>query len=66
MKTPFIVYAEQKGFQLENHPSDATFVIIKNCTEKQGQDFCKKFKASGSACGKNSENYKIGNFGKYN
>jgi hypothetical protein len=66
MKTQFIYYAENLKLEVESHPSDVNFLIIKNCCEKQGQELCKKFKASGSACGKNGEHYKIGNFGKYN
>jgi hypothetical protein len=66
MKTEFIYHAEKLNLKVESHPSNINFLIIKNCSEKQGQDLCKKFKASGSICGKNGEHYKIGNFGKYN
>lgn len=61
----FINYAEKLNLKVKIHPSDSSFLIIENCTELQGREFCKTFKASGSSCGRNGENYKIGNFEKY-
>lgn len=66
MKTQFILYAEKKDLTIKIHPTDVNFVIVENISEKQGAELCKKFKASGSSCGRNQEHYKIGNFGKYN
>jgi hypothetical protein len=65
MITQFITYAEKRNLNIKKHPSDTKFLIIENCTLKEGAELCRKFKASGSLCGKNGEHFIIGNFGKY-
>lgn len=56
---------QEKKLQIELHPSDVNFLIIKNCTFEKGSKLCAKYKASGMSSGKNHEDFQIGNFGKY-
>ena len=60
------IFMEQNpNLKIDNHPSDTNFLIVRNCDLKTGAKLCAKYGASGSLCGKNSEHFKIGNFGKY-
>ena len=51
---------------IDFHPSDKSFLIIRHCTFDKGSELCKKYKASGSNVGKSSQDFAIGDFGKYN
>lgn len=52
--------------KIESHPSDINFLIVRNCNQLEGQKLCKKYSASGLICGKESQDFMIGNFGRYN
>ena len=61
------IFVEQnKKLKIDCHPSDTKFLIVRNCDFKTGAELCKKYRASGMSSGKNSEDFQIGNFGKYN
>lgn len=57
---------DNKKLIIDSHPTQTQFIIIRNCTFKQGAELCKKYKAFGRSCGKHYQDFKIGNFGQYN
>jgi hypothetical protein len=61
------IFVEQNlKLKIDLHPSDTKFLIVRNCNFNKGSELCKKYKASGMSSGKNSEDFQIGNFGRYN
>lgn len=61
------IFIEQNPkLKIDFHPSDKNFFIVRNCNQLEGDKLCKKYRASGLLCGKNNEDFMIGNFGKYN
>lgn len=50
---------------VSKHPSDNSFLILKNCSLATGGKLCAKYGASGHVVGKNDTDFAIGNFGRY-